>query len=231
MNKSWHSSVRALCLSAGLALPLAVSASVFSNGGFDGGGACGGVDITTPGAAPSGWVGGGTLGNMNLFCQSASLGYINPKDGLNSIGFGGNGQTGARLSQTFDTVAGNWYSVEFFTSSQQGGSGQQSVRVDALNGVDVLASLADSIPSAGPSDNGLWALHTLAFLATGASSTIQFTDTSSAAGYDSYYVNWALDAVSVTGRPATGGTVPEPTSLALAALSLAALGAAKRRRR
>lgn len=228
MNKSWHSSVRALCLSAGLALPLAVSASVFSNGGFDAGGACGAVDITTPGAAPSAWVGGGTLGNMNLFCQSASLGYINPKDGVNSIGFGGNWQTGARLSQTFDTVVGEWYSVEFFTSSQQGGSGIQSFRLDALNGADVLASLSSFVPS-GANDNGLWASHTLAFLAAGSTSTIRFSDIS--VGDESGGVNWALDAVSVTGRPATGGTVPEPTSLALAALSLAALGAAQRRRR
>lgn len=228
MNKSWHTSVRALCLSAGLALPLAVSASVFTNGGFDAGGACGAVDITTPGAAPSGWVGGGTLGGMNLFCQSASLGYINPKDGVNSIGFGGNWQTDARLSQTFDTVAGEWYTVEFFTSSQQGGSGIQSFRLDALNGADVLASLSSFIPSGG-NDNGLWAAHTLAFLAAGTSSTIRFSDISLSS--ESGGVNWALDAVSVTGRTDTGGTVPEPTSLALAALSLAALGAAKRRRR
>jgi hypothetical protein len=133
------------------------------------------------------------------------------------IGFGGNGTTGATLSQTFDTVPGTSYTVSFFVTAQQLGSGPQSYSAQAFDGAANLGSESASIPVALN-----WVGHSFSFVATGASSTLRFTDTSS--GSEAFFINWALDNVAVSG-------VPEPAVPVLLAVGLAALTFIRRAKR
>ena len=57
-------------------------------------------------------------------------------------------------------------------------------------------------------------------MATGASTTLRFTDTSDGAA--ALFVNWALDGVSLNG--ASPGAVPEPTTWAMLLLGFAGIG-------
>ena len=204
---------------AGLAwaLPLAAADAPFQNGSFEtptlGPGTA--VSINAPGDAPTGWVPSGTLGNFALFHQSNP--YLTAHTGSNSIGFGGNGSTGAGINQTFDTVAGTPYLVSFFTSAQQLGAGPQSYLAQALSGVTVLGSSTGAIPA-----NVAWVMQSFSFVATGTSTRLRFTDTSDAAAAVS--LNWALDSVTVT-------AVPEPGAFALMGAGLLALAWRRHQRR
>jgi hypothetical protein len=198
----------ALCtLASAACAPLAAHAAAFTNGSFELPGGSSFVVVNAPGQAPTGWVAGGSLQGESLFIQSTGR-LQATKDGLQAMGFGGNGTSGATISQTFDTVAGSTYTVNFFTTAQQAGSGAQSYLAEALDAVNaVLAADSGAIPEI----NNNWVEHTLLFVATGSSSTLRFTDTSNGAVAGG--INWALDAVSVTGP--VPNTVPEPGSIAL----------------
>jgi len=218
-----------LSLFAVALVPLAAFAAPFSNGNFESPGVAPGTffDISGGGnPAPAGWVAGGTAGNVALFYENGAFSVIGIQ-GPNAVGFGGNSTTGATLSQTFDTVPGTTYTVNYFVTSQQGNAtGTQSVLVQALNGAAVLGSVTDVIPDAalpftwvaGPS---------FAFVATGATSTLRFTDTSN--GPAAALSNWALDGVSVTSPVVSA--VPEPETYALMIAGLALLGTFARRNR
>jgi Protein of unknown function (DUF642)/PEP-CTERM motif len=215
----------ALASTALIFLPLAAHSAAFQNGSFESPGLrlADRRDITTPGAAPTGWTAGGTIGNEALFYQSIGVfsGFA-AKDGNNAMGFGGNGTTGASISQTFDTVAGERYAVTFFTTAQQLGSGPQSYRAEALLGGS--GSILNSLIGAIPAENA-WVQSTFSFIASGATSTLRFTDTSN--GTAAAGINWALDAVSVNG--ALVSNVPEPASMALILGSLGLIGLQRRR--
>jgi hypothetical protein len=124
------------------------------------------------------------------------------QDGVWVISFGHNGTTGATLSQTFDTVAGASYSVNYRVSRIQAGASELSAAVEAFDATSSqsLAKFAFAIPAA----NNTWvAGPTLTFTATSSSTVLQFRDTT-VGGFDA---NWALDNV----RFGQGGATPTPT--------------------
>jgi len=200
-----------------LALPSLALGASFQNGSFEtpGLGPTAQQNIGAPGAAPTGWLGGGTLGNFALFYQSNL--WITAHSGLMSIGFGGNGTAGATIEQTFDTTPGLPYTVSFYTAAQQLGKGPQSYRAEALSGATVLGFSAGALPV-----STTWTLRSFDFVATDNSTRLLISDTSN--GPAAISLNWALDSVSVT-------AVPEPASFVLMGLGLLAVGASVRRRR
>ena len=210
----------AVLFGAAMSLSLTASAAPFTNGSFENPGMnTTFIDITAPNLAPTGWVAGGTLGNAALFYEKTGA-FVNvvAKEGSYLVGFGGNSQTGATLSQTFDTVAGDSYTVDFFINAQQLGSGPQSYLMEALNGASVIDSVSGSIPV-----STVWQAHSLSFIAAASSSTIRFTDTSNGAAAGS--INWALDDVKVT----SVSSVPEPETWALLLAGMGLIGALRRR--
>jgi hypothetical protein len=219
MKRPSRASRYAVLFGAAMSLSLTVSASPFANGSFENPGMnTNFLAITTPNLAPTGWVGGALNGVALFYEKTGAFADVSAKDGLYLIGFGGSGSTGATLSQTFDTVAGDTYTVDFFIAAQQVGSGPQSYRLDALNGSSVITSDSGSIPALAE-----WKPHSLSFIAATSSSTIRFTDTSN--GGAAVGINWALDAVSVT----SVASVPEPETWALLLAGMGLIGALRRR--
>jgi hypothetical protein len=227
MELNVRSEVRRMIVLAGmLALPVSALAAQFQNGDFETA-PFGAFDITSIAQAPPGWVPGGTLGNAALFNQTNEFGVIGIA-GPHTVGFGGNGATGATLSQTFDTIAGQTYNLNYFVTSQQGtGAALQTASIQALNGATILGGVTETVPSLISGESFHWvAGPTLSFIATGASSTIRFTDTSSSAA--TVCCNWALDAVTVNSQVVA---VPEPEAYGMLFAGLGLLGFVARRRK
>ena len=225
MKELWLTSRHAGLLGALLLLPLAAAAGSFTNGNFESPGITVGTqDPIYPGHQPTGWVAGGTasIGAFQVFYENGMYGVVG-KDGPNVVGFGGNGTTGGTLSQTFDTVLGQTYTVNYWVTDQQGVD-VQSVRLDAL-GLAPRGSVSYTIPNFDTGTNYTWHAGTsLSFIADGSSSTIRFTDTT-ASGFGA---NWGLDGVTVNGVQV--GAIPEPGTYGLLLAGLGFLGFVARRR-
>ena len=218
--------VLAIGTCAAMAPPLA-NAAAFQNGSFELTGLSSGSVTFLPSGSTfvDGWVTGPYqgAGTQQVFHQVVSFGVV-ARDGRASIGFGGSGTTDGRISQSFDTVFGESYTVRFSTTAQQSGSGAQSYLAQALNSVGgILGSVAGAIPVG---DNA-WVDHGFSFIAASTTSQLQFVDTSN--GATAAGINWALDAVSVSSA-ITVTPVPEPSTYALMLLGLAATGAIARRK-
>ena len=162
----------------------------------------------------TGWY---NLGGFQIYETQAGDG-ITPKDGSWYISWGHNGNTGGTLSQTFDTVAGTTYAVNYFLRTQQGADpvDPEGMKVQAFNGKTVLgeASLLDFTYvtwTVGPE---------LTFTAASTSTTLIFTDITNGGGS----ANWGLDAVTVN-----ASAVPLPSALLLLGPGLVGIAGIKRR--
>jgi hypothetical protein len=151
-------------LTASISTPLVASASAFQNGSFEnpGAGAFGIAAIASLADAPTGWSPAGTLSGGVLFYAGNGFAGAIANDGVNFIGFGGSGTTGATLSQAFDALAGVSYTASFYVTAIQLGDGPQSYSAEVLNGVTSLRRESASI-----SQIFGWVKHSFSFVATG----------------------------------------------------------------
>ena len=201
-------------------------ASPFQNGSFETP-VVAGYDFTL---VPPGWTkfdntcGSDNCSGNGLFLENYSAFSLPPLSGGGSqaFGFGGNGDFGSTLRQTFDTIAGHNYQVSFYYLIQQG-LGFEDWTVDALDGINNLATKSQRF------NNTAWAQATLPFTAASTQSTLRFTDGSGVESpSDQGSTNWALDLVTVTdlGGPATG--VPEPAQVIVTGAGLFLFGVMRR---
>lgn len=181
-------------------------------------------------AVPTGWTkfdtgcGVDNCPGVGVFMQTYSAFALPPLPGggFQAVGFGGNGNIGSSVRQTFDTVAGHTYQVSFFYVIQQGGGFEDWI-AEVLNGATPLTSQSQLF------NNQAWQNFTFNFVAASASSTLRFTDNSGAVSpADSNGTNWGLDLVTVTDLTAPPATAPEPADLLLIATGLAAVAAIRR---
>lgn len=154
---------------------------------------------------------------------SGSVDYINgywqAKDGVASIDLAGNNP--GTISQVFDTVAGQLYSVNYWLSGNpDGGDVGKFGVVSAING-----SLIGSATFAGIKGNSHDDMNYLpwnfTFRATGPTTTLSFASKPSAGNF----YGAVLDSVSVS------AAVPEPATWALMLVGFGAIGFGMRRRR
>ena len=219
MNFTTKISVLLLASSA-----LAIAAP-FTNGGFD---SPGGNAFTLPNGSTfvTGWSLTSSNNNNVTYTPSAFFGIL-AGGGSHYLTIGGLGNTGAVLTQTFDTVSGTTYNVNYLVTTQQGApvSPFQTNSVQAFDGGNLLAGVTNSLGMA----NGTWLNGVqLTFIASSASTTLRFTDTSSAGS--SSGINWGLDSVTVAAVNNSGDAVPEPATYALVLASLGAIAFHRRKR-
>jgi len=204
-------------LALALCAPVAVFGGTFSNGSFESPGGGPGVrcQIDNSSCFVTDWL---SNGGFQVYEDNGQDG-INAGDGTFWVSFGHLGVTGGTLSQTFDTLTGHTYNVDFLLIVQQG-TGAQSSLVEVLDGSNVLGFSADTFTS------NSWVSGTgFSFIAASNSTTLRITDTTA----DSGCCNWGLDGVTVVDQDAAPG-VPEPASLTLLGSALVAAGIICRRR-
>jgi hypothetical protein len=202
-----------ICLLAWSSLALAAP---FTNGGFELPTTQTTIFLFNGDPFVTGWTHGGNFqGEFYTFDNQYG---ILAGEGNYYIGWGASSATGGTLSQTFDTVIGDTYTVDYLLTTQQFlGSNLpfQSNTVAAFDGVTLLNSVVNSFNMAA----GNWQAGTqLSFFATSTSTTLIFTDTTTV--NNSGPINWGLDAVTVNGQ---SGAIPEPSTYALMGGSLALL--------
>jgi choice-of-anchor C domain-containing protein len=180
------------------------SAAAFMNGSFELNTADP-VSFSTLGAGSNvvtGWtVFGGTVDYINGYWQAAN--------GTHSIDLSGNGA--GSIQQTFDTVAGKTYSVDYFLSGNpdSGGVAKPGV-VAAIDGALIASSTFTGVKGSSHSQMD-WLAQNFTFVASGASTTLRFTsNTGNPFGP-------AIDAVSVS-------AVPEPATWAMMIIGFGACG-------
>jgi len=196
----------ALGLAALIAFPATANAATFFNGSFEDGTAPGSfTTVSAGGTAIDGWtVLSGTVDYIGTYWQ--------PGNGARSLDLNG-GSAGA-IAQTFDTIQGVTYFVDFLMAGNPDGA-------PVLKGLEVAATgnnaATFNFSTAGTSKGAMgWESMRYAFTATGTSTTLSF------ASLDSGAYGAALDGINVT-------AVPEPASWAMMIGGLALVGAAMRR--
>ncbi len=222
MSRVWIHSA----LLTGLATTFAAGVGfggVFQNGSFEspGVGGSGAIVLGCPGIL-TGWVHNNNCSGASEILTSSGVFGLATLDGGQYITWGGNGNIGGTLQQTFDTIAGASYTVNYLIAIQQNTGPGQSMKVEALDGITLLNSAA--------ANNFLYLTFTpgptLTFMASSTSTTLRFTDTTSLA--NSAGANWGLDTVTVQSNQAG---VREPGSALLLGAGLAALLLAPRFRK
>jgi Protein of unknown function (DUF642) len=132
-------------------------------------------------------------------------------DGLIIVEFNSNnsGVDGA-ISQTFTTTAGTTYSVAFDMGTKAFNTAQQRLRARVLNGATSLFDQSYTINGIGNGDV-IYAAKTFTFTATGATSTLIFSDqSSSGAGLDLLLDNVRINPAAPGKALATAIKAPAP---------------------
>ena len=214
----WHnimSTLTLVAISGFLFSGIAFGAS-FANGSFESpGGAPIRQWLSYPGNPSSSFVTGWISNGGFQIYESSGQDGIPAGDGTYYVSFGHNGNTGGTLSQTFDTISGGLYTVNYLVTLQQGGD-PEGMKVEAFNGTTLLNGVG--------LNNFIYQTWTggpqLTFTAASQSTTLIFTDTTIGGGS----ANWGLDAVTVNMAP-----VPVPPGLLLLGPGLVGLAAVRRR--
>jgi choice-of-anchor C domain-containing protein len=192
------------------------AAAAFVNGSFEsstcGAGAGGFATVSAGNNCITGWtVASGSVDYIN--------GYWQAKDGVASIDLAGNNP--GTISQAFDTVAGQLYSVDYWLSGNpDGGDLAKFGVVSAING-SLIGSATFLGIKGGSRDDMNYLPWNFTFRATGPTTTLSFASNPSAGNF----YGAALDSVSVS------AAVPEPATWALMLVGFGAIGFGMRRRR
>ncbi|EXI66439.1 MAG: hypothetical protein AW08_02553 [Candidatus Accumulibacter adjunctus] len=203
---------RLLTLVGALSAGALAQAAPFQNGSFESASLNPGT-FTTLGLNNSqitGWtVSGGNIDYIGSYWQAAQ--------GNRSIDLAGN--TLGTISQTFDTQVGWLYTVQFaMAGNTDGGPTTKLLEVVAGDEDDQF-----SFNQSGKSRSNMgWVDHSFQFTADTAQTTLSFSALNGTCCYGA-----ALDNVRITAQP---GSVPEPASALLVALSLAGLGWSRKQR-
>lgn len=150
-------------------LGASVTAAPFQNGSFELGSAapCNTFNVPVGSTLITGWT--VSVGNIDWLGAPPSCGWL-ASNGVASLDLVGTGGIGG-ISQTFDTIAGTTYVVNFDLAGNYGASPAVKPLAVTINGV--TTNFTFDTTGRGASTMG-WTTQTLNFVATGASSTINF---------------------------------------------------------
>lgn len=222
-------------------------AAPFANGSFESGTWNAGAAATAGTDAGYGdWlnVSAGVPGSVNLVTGWVPVAGLDfswhqlpttlADDGTRAIDL--NGDTAGGIEQTFDTVAGHTYRVDFAASRHfLAGTAMTFTASAAVGGGGAdLAALAVTVPTTVGTNAGLathWQNETFTFTATSASSTLRFVSTSATGGLGPMVDNVrVLDQTATAAVPTLGSWALVGLSGLLGALALRRTGRARRRR-
>jgi len=195
----------------------ATAAELIVNGSFEDPTITNSCCSTVPPASLPGWtVGSGNVNVVNGTFASSPTNTNLAFDGLQYLDLVGEGGVGS-LSQTFNTVAGSLYTFSFAYSHNLFGGGASSASASFL--VDSLGGTVTH--NTGSNANLDWQSFSQNFTASGATTTLNFTNLTGAGSNQGIL----LDAVSIQ------SAVPEPGTWAMMMLGFGAIGGAMRHAR
>lgn len=201
--------VAAACAAA-CGVATSAGAAAFTNGSFELGVDPGGsfVELGAGSTGITGWVvGGDSVDYIG--------GYWQAEDGSRSVDL--SGAANGSVSQTFDTLAGQSYVVNFFLAGNPDGGPAAKVAITSADGSQLQSNTFTVTGSDSRSNMG-WQAYSYNFTAATNSTTLTFASATGTA------YGPALDNVSVAG-------VPEPATWAMMLIGFGGLGAALRSRR
>lgn len=159
---------------------------------------------------------GWNIGNVGVDWHNGTE-FQSIVDGQRAVDLNMEGVNTGTLSQSFTTTVGSWYDLSFWLAGPGLNWGtQRQVLVDVAGLDDVVFTIAASAPT-----SLVWGLQTLTFQAVASTTTLSFASADSTG-----YWGALIDNASVT----AASTVPEPGSVALLGLGLAALGVSRKRK-